>query len=222
MSFKIKLIFLVMTGRSRKNLVKMFGKAFYNDFVKLSKQYLDEMLPSVPDIGKSIFSLNYNYGPCYFAWYKGLKQLGQTKESALRLIWQINEDFVSSFPKPLLHYFAKNMYLGVFRKRALEAERKGKEGALHPFDWRIEYKNIDKNTFAINIYECAMLKLAAKFGFLEMFPAVCRMDYLFSHYFDNSFKRTGTLADGSICCDCWYQFPGKCEWAPERGFEIRK
>ena len=63
MSFKIKLIFLVMTGRSRKNLVKMFGKAFYNDFVKLSKQYLDEMLPSVPDIGKSIFSLNYNYGP---------------------------------------------------------------------------------------------------------------------------------------------------------------
>ena len=220
MNFKINIIYYFMTRTSKKNLVKTLGVKFYKDFSSISRQYLHEMLPQVPNIGKSIFALNYNYGSCYFSWYKAFRQLGLEKDSALKLIWQINEDFVSIFPKPILRYFAKNTYLGVFRKRSSEAEQKGKAKTLHPFDWRIEY--IDKNTFRINIYECGMMKLAEKFGFSEMFPAVCRMDYLFSHYFSNSFMRTGTLADGCACCDCWYQFPGQCEWAPEKGFEDRK
>jgi hypothetical protein len=144
------------------------------------------------------------------------------KESALQWIWNINENFVQFFPKPLLHWFAKNMYLGSFRKNAIKAENRGKSGKLHPFDWRVEYVDIDQSTFGINIYECGMLKLAQKFGFMELFPTVCRMDYLFSHYFDNGFTRTGTLADGDTCCDCVYQYPGRCEWAPEKGFENRK
>jgi hypothetical protein len=180
------------------------------------------MLPEVPDIGDSIFAFNYLYGPCYFAWYDTLKALGLDKDTALVWIWRINENFVKSFSKPLLHWFAKNMYLGTFRKKAAEAERRGKSGELHPFDWRVEYVDINSSTFGIDIYECGMLKLADKFGYREMFPAVCRMDYLFSHYFDNGFARKGTLADGNKCCDCRYEYPGKCEWAPEKGFLDRK
>jgi hypothetical protein len=114
------------------------------------------------------------------------------------------------------------MYLGTFRQKAAEAERRGKAGKLHPFDWRITYTDIDQHTFAINIYECAMLKLADQFDCRELFPHVCRMDYLFSNYFHNAFRRSGTLADGNTCCDCWYQVPGDCEWSPEKGFTERK
>lgn len=222
MKIKIRAIFFLMLKTAKKNLIKEFGVEFYRKFNRLSKEYLKDMLPHVPYIGKSIFSLNYNYGPCYFAWYKAFLNLNIEKEKALNLIWQINEDFVKAFPKRLIHWFAKNMYLGVFRKRASQAEEKGKKGNLHPFDWKIEYIDIDENKFVINIYQCGMLKLAEKFGFTEMFPAVCRMDYLFSHYFGNTFKRKGTLADGDECCDCWYQFPGECQWSPEKGFTDRK
>lgn len=211
-----------MTGTVRPALVKEFGRGFYRRFVALSRKKLKEVLSETPDIGDSIFGLNYLYGPCYFSWYAALRSLGVEKDPALRWIWKINEDFVKSFPKPLLHWFAKTMYLGVFRKKAVEAERRGKAGQLHSYDWRVEYVNIDARTFGLNIYECGMLKLAQKFGYLEMFPTVCRMDYLFSHYFDNGFWRSGTLADGNTCCDCKYQFPGQCEWAPEKGFVGRK
>lgn len=180
------------------------------------------MLPDVPDIGVSIFSFNYLFGPCYFSWYSALLELGLDKETAKGLIWQINEDFVKWIPGPLLRWFGKNSYLGGFRKKAIEAEKRGKEGGLHPFDWCIEYRGIDSNTFSIDIYECGMLKLADKFGYRDLFPHVCRMDYLFSHYFGQSFKRTGTLADGNECCNCWYQMPGYCDWAPELGFADRK
>lgn len=219
---KIWFIFSVMTFAAKKRLRASYGKDFYNRFASLSRRYLGSMLPQVPDIGDSIFGFNYLYGPCYFAWYKALRDLGVEQQEALQWIWKINEDLVKNIPASLMHWFGKNMYLGVFRKKAPLAERNGRIGQLHPYDWRIEYEDIDRNTFRINIYECGMLKLADKFGTREIFPHVCRMDYLFSHYFGNAFKRSGTLADGDVCCNCWYQFPGECEWAPEQGFNNRK
>jgi hypothetical protein len=219
---KIRFIFASMTRTAKKGIYADYGADFYNRFAALSRQKLEGMLPRVPDIGDSIFAFNYMYGPCYFAWYSALRELGIEQTVALNLIWQINEDFVKAFPRPLLHWFGKTMYLGTFRRKAIQAEQRGKAGQLHPYDWRIEFTDLDKNTFAINIYECGMLKLAEIFGYREMFPQICRMDYLFSHYFNNAFQRSGTLSDGNLCCDCWYQVPGPCEWAPEKGFIDRK
>jgi len=219
---KIRFIFRAMTRTAKAGIQSRHGADFYRRFVDLSRKQLERMLPQVPDIGDSVFGFNYLYGPCYFAWYRALRELGLEKQDALNTIWQINEDFVKFFPRPLVHWFGKQMYLGTFRTKSAEAERRGKAGQLHPFDWRITYTDIDQNTFAINIYECAMLKLADRFDCRELFPHVCRMDYLFSHYFHNAFRRSGTLADGNPCCDCWYQVPGACEWAPEKGFAHRK
>jgi len=219
---KVRFVHAVMTATARKGLTHEYGTGFYRDFAGKSKQKLNALLEEVPDIGESIFSFNYLFGPCYFSWYSTLLSLNLDKSSALQLIWQINEDFVRAIPNPLLRWFGKNMYLGGFRRKAIIAEERGKVGSLHPMDWRIEYRSIDGNTFTIDIYECAMLKLADKLGYREMFPHVCRMDYLFSHYFGQSFKRSSTLADGNICCDCWYQAPGSSEWAPEKGFINRK
>lgn len=222
MKIKIWIIFTFMSWTVRTVIVSQYGQKFYHQFRARSKRKLSEILAATPDIGDSIFALNYLYGPCYFSWYSALRSLDIEKEAALRWIWNINESLVKFFPKPLLHWFAKNMYLGSFRRNAIKAESRGKLGVLHPFDWRVEYVDINTTTFGINIYECGMLKLAEKFGYLEMFPTICRMDYLFSHYFDNGFTRTGTLADGDVCCNCVYQYPGQCEWAPEKGFVDRK
>lgn len=222
MKTQIRLTFWLMTRASKKPFTAAYGVEFYRQFARLSRKELEKILPQLPEIGDSIFAFNYGYGPCYFAWYEALRQLQIEKDVALDWIWKINENFVRQFPKPVLHWFARNMYLGVFRKKAVKAEALGKAGKLPEFDWRVEYVNIDANTFGINIYECGMLKIADKFGYREMFPHICRMDYLFSHYFDNGFTRTATLADGDNCCNCVYQFPGLCEWAPEKGFITRK
>lgn len=219
---KIRFIFSWMTRSAKKGIQATYGADFFQRFAVLSRQRLEEMLPRVPDIGDSIFAFNYLYGPCYFAWYQALRELNIDETTAMNLIWQINEDLVKGIPGPLLRWFGKQMYLGTFRKRAVDAEKRGKAGQLHPFDWRIAYSDIDANTFAIDIFECAMLKLADRFGYRNLFPHVCRMDYLFSHYFHQSFHRTGTLADGDPCCNCWYQAPGTCEWAPEKGFVERR
>lgn len=211
----------IMTARSRKYLINTYGKEFYKRFRMRSTAKFNELLPQIEDIGDSVFKFNYLFIPAYFSWYDALKQ-ELPKDSCVKTIWQINEDFVSFFPHWLLKLFAKNMYLGAFRKKALNAERKRKAGALHPLDWQVEYINMDKNTFGINIYECAFLKQAKRLGYLDLFPAVCRMDYLFSYYMSAGFQRTKTLGDGDDCCNCTYTFPGSCQWEPAQGFTDRK
>lgn len=81
---------------------------------------------------------------------------------------------------------------------------------------------INKNTFEIDITECAMLKLAEDNNVRNLLPGICRMDYLFSNLMGNGFERTKTLGDGDNCCNCRYHIVGECEWAPEKGFIERK
>jgi hypothetical protein len=93
---------------------------------------------------------------------------------------------------------------------------------MHPYDWKIRYRNINDKVFEIDIYECAMIKVCRDYDAMGLFPAMCRMDYLFSHYMGNGFERTRTLGDGDDCCNCRYILPGTCEWPSEKGFEDRK
>lgn len=221
MRFSCRFIFSVAGKASKKGLVKRHGEAFYRGFRSGADLRFGELLPQIEDIGGSIFKFNYLFIPAYFSWYDALKKR-LSGEEAMREIWHINEDFVKFFPKWLLRIFAKKSYLGTFRKEAPQAQLSGRQGTLHPLDWRIEYIDIDKNSFGINIYECAFIKQAKRLGYTEMFPGICRMDYLFSHYMDTTFVRTKTLGDGDDCCNCLYTFPGQCDWAPESGFTDRK
>lgn len=39
---------------------------------------MDEVISQMPDIGNTIFTLNYKFAPTYIAWYKASKALGLT------------------------------------------------------------------------------------------------------------------------------------------------
>ena len=93
---------------------------------------------------------------------------------------------------------------------------------MHPYDWQIQYRDVDTNCFEIDILACGIKKLAADFHAEGMLPGICRMDYLYASIMKNGFERTKTLGDGDDCCNCRYFLKGDCEWAPEKGFVTRK
>lgn len=222
MKRKVSLIFRFSTRSSKRLLKAAYGDDFYRKFYKSSKNQLTGVLSGAPDIGKSIFAVNYYFCICYIAWYKAFLELGMDKEEANMLIWKMNEELMKLFPGASLRFFAKHLYLGSFRRKAPRVEKQAKEGTLHPFDWKLRYKDISPATFELHIYECGMIKLCKKFNIEGLLPSICRMDYLFSHYMGNGFARTKTLGDGDDCCNCRYSFPGECEWEPEKGFADRK
>ena len=91
------------------------------------------------------------------------------ESSAEHETWNLTEDFLRLIPQPIMR-IAANPYLNNWLKRAPEFEEKGKNGKLHPFDYRIRYVPVDDNTFELNFHECAMKKLFAKLGVQGLMP----------------------------------------------------
>jgi hypothetical protein len=138
-----KVIYYVTMFKSRKVLKSKYGKDFWESFKKLSREKLTAILLAMPDIGKSIFSFNYKFAPAYIAWYKTFLELGLAQQEAWENIWVMNEKMVTIIPKFLLHATGKK-YMGGFRKKAPAHIARQRRNEIHPYDWRIRYREIRK------------------------------------------------------------------------------
>lgn len=210
-----KFIYRLTMCRSKGYIQKQYGKSFWKSFREHSDAVFRQVAAELPDIGDSIFSFNYAYAPSYVAWYRSMRQLGLDAGQADDLMWKMNEKMLLSVPKPFLHMAGKS-YLNSFRKKAKQhLQRQGKPG-FSEYDWLIDYRDIDANSFEIDIRRCGFITVAKKYGVEGMLPEICSVDYMVSHYMGNGFSRTKTLGDGDECCNCHYELTGKCPLrAPE-------
>ena len=210
-----KFIYRLTMCRSKGYIQKQYGKSFWKSFREHSDAVFRQVAAELPDIGGSIFSFNYAYAPSYVAWYRSMRQLGLDAGQADDLMWKMNEKMLLSVPKPFLHMAGKS-YLNSFRKKAKQhLQRQGKPG-FSEYDWLIDYRDIDANSFEIDIRRCGFITVAKKYGVEGMLPGICSVDYMVSHYMGNGFSRTKTLGDGDECCNCHYELTGKCPLrAPE-------
>jgi hypothetical protein len=215
-------IFRIGSRAVKDDIIERHGRPFYKDFKAKAEREYRSILPQVPDIGDSIFRFNYAFTPAYIAWYRAFRAMGLDQDGAVGLIWKINEDMLRLIPSWLLKRYGAKVYLGGFRKKAPGHAAKSAQNDLPEYDYKIRFREIDGNTFEIDIYECGMKKLCEKLNALDLFPGICRIDYLVSHSMGCGFYRTKTLGDGDDCCDCRYEITGDCVWAPEKGFVDRK
>jgi hypothetical protein len=202
-------------------LCAQYGVAFYNDFAARSAKILHEVISKTPDIGSTLFSFNYAFTPAYIAWYKAACALNINEKEIQDLLWLLNERIITVVPRFCMKAFVK-AYLKNFRKKAPLHEKRMADGTVHPYDYRIKFRDVNKTTFEIDITRCGMMSLARDLDALGIFPAVCRVDYMLFSYMGAGFKRTKTLGDGDDHCNCRYIIGGACEWATEKGFEGRK
>ena len=166
-----RFIYYLTMFRSTRVIIQEYGKEFWYGFKDTSDKLFKLVLKDTPDIGKSVFSFNYAYAPSYVSWYKAMRKQGLSAEQADDLMWKMNERMLLTVPKPLLGMTGK-AYLNSFRRKAKTHMERQKNG-LHPFDWEIQYQDIDKNSFEINITKCGFIAFAKKFGTEEMLPGIC-------------------------------------------------
>mgnify|MGYP001182241051 CR=1 FL=1 len=216
-----KLIYRLTMHRNKNFFIQKYSEEWYEIFCKKSEQKFRDILPKMPHIGESIFSFNYKFAPSYIAWYSTFLEMNVPKQEIDSNIWSMHENLVSIIPKNILKKYGK-AYFNSFRKKAAAHVRKQDSVGLNPYDWQIEYQDLDDNSFEIIIKTCGFKKLAKEYNVEGLLPGICRMDYLFANMMDNGFERTKTLGDNDDCCNGIYRMTGSCEWAPEKGFEDRK
>lgn len=216
------IIFYIGLKAVKGDIIKCHSRSFYKDFKAKAKREYRSILPRVPDIGDSIFKFNYAFIPAYIACYQTFRAMGLDKTEAIEWIWKITENMLRLIPSWLLKHYGAKVYLGGFRKKAPGHAMRSAQNDLPQYDFKIRFREIDGNSFEIDIYECGMKKLCEKLKALDLFPGICRIDYLVSYYMGCGFHRTKTLGDGDDCCGCRYEMKGACAWEPEKGFADRK
>lgn len=107
------------------------------------------------------------------------------------------------------------------QKGAIKRMKQNQEKS-HPFDWTIDYYEIDNDNFSIDIKRCGFIAYTKKYGGEKMLPGICQVDYMISHYMNVGFSRTKTIGAGENLCDCKYNMCGSCDWDIEKMLKERK
>ncbi|MCR5675313.1 MAG: L-2-amino-thiazoline-4-carboxylic acid hydrolase [Lachnospiraceae bacterium] len=77
----------------------------------------------------------------------------------------------------------------------------------NPYSWNMEYLPYDDGSgYEARFTKCGICELMKEYGFYDLVPAMCHLDYTMSELGGAStFVREYTLASGGPYCDCGYK-----------------
>ncbi|MCR5649700.1 MAG: L-2-amino-thiazoline-4-carboxylic acid hydrolase [Lachnospiraceae bacterium] len=77
----------------------------------------------------------------------------------------------------------------------------------NPYSWNMDYIPYDDDSgYEARFYKCGICVLMKEYGFFDLVPAMCHLDYTMSKFGGTStFVREYTLASGGPYCDCGYK-----------------
>lgn len=80
-------------------------------------------------------------------------------------------------------------------------------GDRNPYSWNMDYLPYeDGSGYEARFYTCGICALMKEYGFFDLVPAMCHLDYTMSEMGGASdFVREYTLASGGPYCDCGYK-----------------
>ena len=80
-------------------------------------------------------------------------------------------------------------------------------GDRNPYSWNMDYiPYADGSGYEARFHSCGICVLMREYGFFDLVPAMCHLDYTMSELGGASvFAREYTLASGGPYCDCGYK-----------------
>ena len=89
----------------------------------------------------------------------------------------------------------------------MKATAELKAADRNPYSWNMEYiPYSDDSGYEARFTKCGICVLMKEYGFFELVPAMCHLDYVMSDMGGASdFVREYTLASGGPYCDCGYK-----------------
>lgn len=87
------------------------------------------------------------------------------------------------------------------------ATEKFRAADRNPYSWNMDYLPYeDGSGYEARFYKCGICTLMKEYGFFDLVPAMCHLDYTMSELGGASvFVREYTLASGGPYCDCGYK-----------------
>ena len=187
----------------RPIFTEKYGETMTATLIEEIRNEYSNIIPRLPYVGgKQTFTQFIISTGWYLALYRILKKRGITINEIGKLIDQLVEKYLATYPKLLIKMFSR----GFFSKRRMKEIQKGAEKSLlrsNPDSYVFHYIPGDGKefTFGVDYLECGSLKFLRKEGAEELAPIVCRADIFYSKILGWGLKRTKTLAEDFDVCD---------------------
>jgi hypothetical protein len=107
---KISTAYRLLMFANKRYIARTYGTDFYRRFRLVADGKLAELAPRVPDIGKSVFAMNYAFIVAYVPFVHAFEQFDETRSTAGELIWTINENLFDMVPAPLWKMMGKRAF----------------------------------------------------------------------------------------------------------------
>ncbi len=196
----------VMTWAISKPLEKRYGKASAKEYIRKSKSICKQMFVDVDDIGKQNPMKGNIDGAFPFM-----------------AIWKAADGAItpSDFAAVLEETLRRPMIWKVMGKGRNINRQKDLQKVKNMFqrckNWADEHPEYQGKTWDFNFDEtlhnkgsyyyftvCPLNNFARKYGFLEILPVMCNIDYLTAEMMHAKLHRDYTLASGGSMCDYWF------------------
>ncbi len=200
-----EIVWIVMTSIVKGPLQRKYGKEAAKQYINKAKPICKQMFLDVDDIGKDNPMKGNVYGAFPFMAIWKAADGAITPEDYKNVITEMmSKPFVKK------HMGHGNMNIPEDRKKLRESFRRNQEWVeKHPeyadktWDFHFDDTKPEEGVYYHFTY-CPLNAFARKYGFLEILPVMCHIDYLTAEIMHSTLHREHTLATGGEICDYWF------------------
>ena len=190
-----------------------------NGIIRETRREFERLIPEIPYIGGKANRLTQDLIDCtmLLALYRILKGEGLRTEEIGKLVIEIEERRVQSYPRLLRKLLGIMIHSPLGKNRLREAATRSQE-RRYPGDWVSVYVEGDgaEFDFGVDYLECGLCKFFHQQDADEFTPCLCQFDYVQQRAMQTGFFRTMTLAEGAERCDFRWKRGGETRqaWPP--------
>jgi hypothetical protein len=192
----------------RRVLVSHYGKDLADTIVKETHNEYEELIPKLPYVGgkKNNLTKSLIQSAWALALFRALKVHGKTAEETGRMLYEMVEMQLRSYPK-LLRYLVGRWYFTRYNYKKMKQQAAESQKRLYPEDWVWSFVQGDGKEFdwGIDNTECGACKFFHAQGADELTPYMCLLDFAMSKELGMGLVRTMTVAEGGEKCDFRYK-----------------
>jgi hypothetical protein len=187
--------------------------------IREARHEFERLIPEIPYIGGKANSLTQDLIDCtmLLALYRVLKAEGLRTEEIGKLVIEMEERRVQSYPRFLSEALGMMIHSPLGKNRFRQTARRSQE-RRYPGGWVSTYVEGDgaEFDFGVDYLECGLCKFFHQQDADEFTPYLCQFDYVQQRAMQTGFFRTTTLAEGADRCGFRWKRGGETRpgWPP--------
>jgi hypothetical protein len=189
-----------------KRVKTKYGQEVAQKIRAEAKREHKALLPSVPEVGgfRNFFAIIVVANAWFIATYKAMKTAGYTAADSMTIWAELIDTSFRKMPRWMKTRIGKFLTSDRVIK-SFHGQAKKSQLRKYPADWVYKVNDVEEFDLALELEECAAIKMYHELGVEELSPYCSFGDVTYSTHLGMGIDATETLGLGFETCKLYYQ-----------------